>query len=161
MLTRKSKYAIRALIALARRSPPGPMLIADLSAQEGIPRKFLEAILLDLRNHGVLVSRKGKGGGYALRRSPREITLGQVIRVVEGPLAPIPCVSRTAYAPCDECTDEATCGVRMVMQEVRDATARILDGATLASAAARVERESRKRGASPRRRPLASSRKSP
>jgi Rrf2 family protein len=132
MLTNKAKYALRALFALSEKYDEGPILISDLAEQEGIPKKFLELILLELKNHGILQSKKGKGGGYFLGRTPDLIHLGQVIRIVDGPLAPLPCVSQTAYRRCDECEDELTCGVRMVMKEVRDATSKILDGTTLA-----------------------------
>jgi Rrf2 family protein len=109
------------------------MRIADLARQEQIPLKFLEAILLELRNAGLLQSRKGKGGGYLLARDPRSIYLGQIVRMFDGPLAPVPCASQTAYVPCSDCRDEAVCGVRLAMKEVRDATARILDGTTIAT----------------------------
>jgi Rrf2 family protein len=142
-LSRKARYALRALYALADDPAGGPVLIADLAAREQIPHKFLELILLELRNAGILRSKKGKGGGYALARPPGEITLGQVIRVVDGPLAPIPCVSERAYARCEECVSEAHCGTRMVMKEVRDAMAKILDGTTLADVSARVAKVGR------------------
>src|SRR3989338_8518123 len=127
MLSKKSKYALRALLALARRPSEGPVLISELAEQEGIPKKFLEQILLELKNNGILQSKKGKGGGYFLGKKPEAISLGEVIRILEGPLAPLPCVSRRAHRTCDECVDERICGVRAVMQEVRDATASILD----------------------------------
>jgi Rrf2 family protein len=140
MLQKKSKYAIRALLALARKPAQEPMLIADLAAQERIPKKFLELILLELRNKGILQSKKGKGGGYFLGRQPGAISLGEVIRALDGPLAPVPCVSHTAYRTCDECEDELTCGIRSVMHDVRDATATILDRESLADLQHRIER---------------------
>ena len=100
MLSRKSKYALKAMVVLAKEHGQGPILIADIARRERIPRKFLETILLELRNRGVLQSRKGKGGGYFLSRSPRKVTLGEILRDIEGPLAPISCVSHTAYARC-------------------------------------------------------------
>ena len=139
MLSHKSKYALKATIALAREFGQGPVLISDIAQRERIPRKFLELILLELRNTGILQSRKGKGGGYFLAREPDHVSLGEVLRVVEGPLAPIPCVSKTAYLRCRECRDENTCGIRMVMKDVRDATAKILDTTTLADVLRRVE----------------------
>jgi Rrf2 family protein len=139
MLSKKSKYALKALIVLAKEYGQGPVQISEVSRREHIPPKFLELILLELKNHGFLQSRQGKGGGYALRKAPNAVSIGAVIRVLEGPLAPIPCVSRTAYARCEECRDERTCGVRLVMKEVRDATARILDSTTLADVLKRVE----------------------
>jgi Rrf2 family protein len=132
MLSRKSKYAIKALIALAEHGREEPVRIADLAREQQIPPKFLELILLELRNQGVLRSRKGKGGGYLLARDPAAIYLGQVVRMFDGPLAPVPCASQTAYVPCSDCRNEAVCGVHLAMKEVRDATARILDGTSLA-----------------------------
>jgi len=131
MLSQKSKYALKALIVLAQEHGHGPVLISDIAARERIPRRFLELILLELKNGGVLQSRKGKGGGYLLSKPPGNISVGQVLRILEGPLAPLPCVSRTAYQKCEECVDERTCGVRILMKEVRDATAAILDSTTL------------------------------
>jgi Rrf2 family protein len=132
MLTNKTRYALKALIALARQHDGEPVSIADLARKERIPRKFLELILLELKNLGYLQSKKGKGGGYALAKSPQDIKLGQVIRLIEGPLAPVPCVSQTAYRRCDECVDEASCGIRLVMKDVRDAIAAILDSTSVA-----------------------------
>jgi Rrf2 family protein len=133
MLSKKAKYALKALLALADNPEDEPMRIADLARDERIPQKFLELILLDLKNQGLLQSRKGKGGGYLLARDPARIYLGQIVRMFDGPLAPVPCASQTAYFPCADCRDEAACGVRMAMKEVRDATARILDHTTLAT----------------------------
>ena len=132
MLSQKSKYALKAMVVLAREHGHGPLLISDIAARERIPRRFLELILLELKNGGVLHSRKGKGGGYLLSKPPGNITVGQVLRILEGPLAPLPCVSRTAYQKCEECVDERTCGVRILMKDVRDATAAILDSTTFA-----------------------------
>jgi Rrf2 family protein len=139
MLTQKSKYALRALLVLAKEYGQGPVLISDIAHREALPQKFLELILLELRNHGILGSKKGKGGGYFLARRPELVHLGEVLRVLEGPLAPLPCVSKTAYVRCAECRDERTCGIRMVMKDVRDATARILDQTSLADILKRVE----------------------
>lgn len=144
MLSRKSKYGLKALMVLAKEAGRGPVLISELAAREAIPRKFLEAILLELKRHGLVQSRKGKGGGYFLRRAPAEITFGDVIRILEGPLAMVPCVSQLAYATCVDCVDERTCGVRLAMKEVRDATAKILDHTTLVDVNARVARKRRK-----------------
>jgi Rrf2 family protein len=140
MLSKKSKYAIKALLALAEDTSDEPVRISDLAKQEQIPAKFLEAILLSLRNAGLLQSRKGKGGGYRLARDARQITVGQVVRLFDGPLAPVPCASQTAYVACDDCEDEATCGVRLAMKEVRDATAKILDHTSIASLVRRRQR---------------------
>src|SRR3990172_7235269 len=143
MLSKKAKYALRALLLLAKEHGRGPVLISDLAQRESIPKKFLELILLDLKNQGVLQSKKGKGGGYFLSKAPQAVTLGHVIRALDGPLAPLPCVSQTAYMKCEECKDEMTCGIRIVMKEVRDATAKILDGTSLAEILERVERAAR------------------
>ncbi|QWV95172.1 Rrf2 family transcriptional regulator [Geomonas oryzisoli] len=132
MISKKTKYGLKALIYLAQKYDQGPILIADLARDERIPKKFLENILLNLKNSGILQSRKGRGGGYYLGRPPHKVTFGQAIRIMEGPLAPVPCVSEMAYAKCTECGNEATCGIRLVMKDVRDEMARILDGTTLA-----------------------------
>lgn len=144
MLTRKSKYGLKALLVLAQETDRGPMLISELAGRQKLPKKFLEAILLELKRHGLLHSKKGKGGGYFLSRDPSQITLGQVIRILDGPLALIPCVSQTAYVKCEECVDEETCGIRLAMKEVRDATAQILDHTTLVSLNAQVASASRR-----------------
>ena len=132
MISKKTKYALIALSKLAEDYQClRPLLIADLAKRGRVPRKFLEAILLELKNRGVLRSKKGKGGGYCLAGPPEKITLGRVIRILEGPLAPLPCVSQSAYQRCEECEDEDTCPLRLVMKEVREATAKILDGTSL------------------------------
>ena len=135
MISNKTKYGLHALFYLSRQYNKGPVLIAELAQKEAIPKKFLEHILLTLKNHGILESKKGRGGGYQLARHPREINLGQVIRILDGPLAPVSCVSQTAYERCNECADEATCGIRILFKEVRDATAKILDETSLAKVA--------------------------
>ena len=131
MLTKRGKYALRAVLHLARHRTRGPVLIQDIAEGERIPKKFLEAILRDLRNEGILQSKMGKGGGYSLALPPNKIAMGEVIRSIDGPLAPIPCASQTAYAPCSDCPTVDTCLVRLVMRDVRDATAKILDGTTV------------------------------
>ena len=131
MISKKTKYGLQAMIYLAEHYEQGPILIADISESRGIPKKFLEAILLELRKKGILTSKIGKGGGYTLSKSPKEITLGSIVRVLEGPLAPVSCVSQTAYQKCEECTDEKCCGIRLVMKDVRDAISNILDRKTL------------------------------
>jgi len=131
MLSKKAKYGLHALGMLAEEHGNGPTLISDIAAAEHIPHKFLELILLELKRKGILQSKKGKGGGYALSRPPSLITVGEVIRALDGPIALLPCVSQSAYQRCDECVDELSCGIRQVMKDVRDATATILDGTTL------------------------------
>ena len=139
MLSKRAKYGLRALIYLARHQGEGPIQIRDISEKLKIPRKFLEAILLDLRNEGFVRSRQGKVGGYSMERAPDNITIGKIIRFIDGPLAAVPCVSQTAYARCDDCPDEKTCAVRCIMKEVRDATAKILDDTTLDQLVAKEE----------------------
>ena len=137
MLTQRSRYALRAMLFLAEApvgDPPIPM--NRIATEANVPRKFLELILADLREAGFLISTRGKMGGYALARPARLISLGEIIRVIEGPLALVPCVSRTAYRPCNDCKDEAACAIRQAMARVRDETARILDGTSLADALA-------------------------
>jgi Rrf2 family protein len=123
-----------AALYLARKYGNGLVLISDLAEKERIPKKFLEQILRELKNQGILGSKIGKGGGYYLNKSPRSVTFGQIIRTFDGPLAPVPCVSQTAYETYAECLDEASCPIRLVMKEVRDSISQILDGTTLAEA---------------------------
>ena len=132
MISKKTKYALNALTYLARHHQEGPVLISAIAQSERIPRKFLEQILLDLKNNGILQSKKGKGGGYFLGRPAQEIMLGKVIRIFDGPLAPVSCVSQTGYMKCEECRDDTCCGIRMVMKDVRDAISNILDKTSLA-----------------------------
>src|SRR5262245_12791119 len=139
MLSMKAKYGLRALTVLAREYGRGPVLIAELAGRERIPHKFLELILLELKRKGILQSKRGKGGGYHLSRPPSEVSVGELIRALNGPLALLPCVSQSAYQRCDECLDEATCGIRDVMKEVRDATSSILDATTLADMVSRTQ----------------------
>lgn len=137
MLTQRSRYALRAMIFLADAPPGGPPIpMNQIAAGANVPRKFLELILADLREAGFLHSHRGKMGGYRLSRPTHLISLGEIIRVIEGPLALVPCVSRTAYRPCNDCRDETRCAIRQAMARVRDETARILDGTSLADAAA-------------------------
>jgi len=132
MLSKKAKYALKGLLVLAKEYGQGPVHISEIARREGIPGKFLELILLELKNQGVVHSKRGASGGYFLAHPPRKIYVGQIVRVLDGPLAPLPCVSHTAYMRCRECRDEKTCGIRLVMKQVRDATARILDAKSLA-----------------------------
>lgn len=131
MLTAKGKYGLKALVHLAHYPMGELALVSDIAMANNIPKKFLDAILSDLRNAGFVQSRKGKGGGYRLARAPEEIKIGSVVRVLDGPLAPIPCASHTRYEPCDDC-DVATCQVRHMMLNVRNAIAEVLDSTTLA-----------------------------
>jgi Rrf2 family protein len=132
MLTAKGKYGLKALVHLASLEPGQTTQAVDIADSNNIPKKFLDAILGDLRNAGIVFSKKGPGGGYVLARAPSEIKIGQVIRTLDGPLAPIAFASRTAYQPCRDCVDVKTCTVRLTMSRVRDAMAEILDQMTIA-----------------------------
>jgi len=137
MLTQRSRYALRAMLFIAEApAGSGPIPMTRIAAEATVPRKFLELILADLRDAGLLYSTRGKMGGYRLARPTHLISLGEVIRVIEGPLALVPCVSRTAYRRCLDCKSEAACAIRHAMMRVRDETARILDGTSLADAVA-------------------------
>ena len=140
-LSKRGEYGLRAMIDLAnahKRSPFAVVQIRDISTREKIPPKFLEQILLALKNAGMLQSKMGVGGGYHLARPPEEISLGQIFRTLDGPVAPIRCVSQMAYEPCG-CPDEERCGLRMVMGDVRNAIAGILDETSLSDVTRRQE----------------------
>ena len=126
MLSKKTKYAIKALVALAKNDTNLPMLISDIATNEQLPKKFLEAILLELKHNGFVSSKKGAGGGYYLLKKADEINLSAIIRIVDGPIAMLPCVSLNFYERCEECKDEKTCGIRDIAKDVRDATLKIL-----------------------------------
>jgi Rrf2 family protein len=145
MISMRSKYALKAIAYMARTRDKDSFLIADIAKAEGIPKKFLEAILLTIKNCGILSSRKGPGGGYSLAKSPYEITIGAVIRAFEGDLIPLQCLSESAHAPCPECIDEDTCGIKLVMSDVEKALSSILDSTTLADMIQRSEFERQKR----------------
>jgi Rrf2 family protein len=135
MLSKKAKYGLKAMAILAKEFGKGPLLIGEIARREGIPSKFLELILLELKKKGFLQSKKGKGGGYYLHKLPEAISVGALIRALDGPLALLPCVSQMAYERCAECPDEETCGIRNVFKQVRDSTAAILERTTLAEMA--------------------------
>jgi Rrf2 family protein len=135
VLTSKTRYGLKALVYLARQSGLEPTPIGEIARANAIPKKFLDAILLDLQRGGVLTARKGKGGGYLLARPADLIPIGQVVRLFDGPLAPLACASRSAYQPCADCPDPGSCVVRSVMSEARDALSSVLDGRTLAELA--------------------------
>ena len=137
MLTQRSRYALRAMLFLAQ-APAGaaPISMTRIAAEANVPRKFLELILADLRDAGLVSSHRGKMGGFCLSKPTHLVSLGEIIRVIEGPLALVPCVSRTAYRRCADCKSEADCAIRHAMMRVRDETARILDGTSLADATA-------------------------
>ncbi len=127
------------MLALGRKYRDGPILISTLAREEVIPIKFLEAILLDMKGRGLLDSKMGRKGGYFLSRPPSAITIGSIIRIIEGPLAPLPCASETAFKPCEECQDVENCGTRIIMRRVRDAISEVLDRTTLADLIKQVD----------------------
>jgi Rrf2 family protein len=144
IISKKTKYALKALLYLASRPSGQPVLISDLAREEAIPKKFLEYILLTLRKGGILHSRVGKGGGYNLSLPPAKVSLGMVVRTLEGDLAPVPCLSETNYSRCEECDDERTCGIRLVMVDVNKALTGAFDSLTLADMLERSEAERQK-----------------
>lgn len=140
MLSHKARYALRALVELARTGADrahteAQLTSGELAARADAPRKFLEAILLELSRRHIVVSRRGKFGGYVLARPAAEISFAEVIRVIDGPLALAPCVSKMAFRKCDDCPDLDTCALREALMKARDATAEVLEGYTLADAA--------------------------
>jgi Rrf2 family protein len=136
MISQKAKYALRALVALVRSKPGEPLMIAEISRDQAIPKKFLEQILLELKRHGIVRSQRGRLGGYMLLRAPSEITFGEVLRLIDGPIAPLPCLSKIAYRRCADCSDEGSCEIRHVFARVTLATRDVLDHTTLADAVA-------------------------
>jgi Rrf2 family protein len=131
MLTARGKYGLKAMLHLASLEMDTTSQAREIAKAHNIPKKFLDAILGDLRKAGLVISRKGPGGGYALARRPREIQVGTVIRVLDGPLAPIACASRTAFQPCGDCKDAKACAIRIVMTAARDALSDVLDTVTI------------------------------
>ena len=130
-LSSRGEYALRALVVLGLNHGSHVVSIGTICTQQNIPKRFLEQILNDLKDLGIVESKRGLSGGYRLSRSPEEISLAEVIRYIEGPLAPVSCVSQTSYARCS-CPDETKCGIRAVMKEIRDNIARILEKVTIA-----------------------------
>ena len=136
MISRQAKYALRALIALSRIKPGSAAQTSDIAQAEKIPKKFLEQILLRLKNQGMVQSRRGNRGGYALLKPASEITFAQVLRTIDGPIAPLPCLSIIAYTRCEDCKDEHTCEIRKVFARVIEPTRQVLERTTIADAAA-------------------------
>jgi Rrf2 family protein len=130
VISHKAKYALRALVALARQG--NSMMIGELASRERIPRKFLEQILLELKRHGIVMSRRGKLGGYDLLMPADQITYGQVLRIIDGPIAPLPCLSRIAYRRCADCRTEDECEIRRVFARVATSAREVLDRTTIA-----------------------------
>jgi Rrf2 family protein len=134
MLSQRAKYALRAMIHLAGRRATAPISVTDIAAETNIPRAFLEQIVSDLKRRNLLISTRGKQGGFLLARPADKINFAEIIRNIDGPLALAPCASRTAFRPCPECVDVKTCTIRRTLLEARDATAKILEQTTLADA---------------------------
>jgi Rrf2 family protein len=134
MISQKAKYALHALLYLADQTAGEPVQIAEIAESQHMPRKFLELILLELKRHGLVRSISGKHGGYTLAKQPETITFGQVVRYIDGPLALVPCASKTAYRRCEDCLSEAECPIRDTMRKARDAVSRVLDNSNLAEA---------------------------
>lgn len=134
MLSHKARYALRALIELAREDQGAQMTSAEIAARADAPRKFLEAILLELGRRGLIISRRGKYGGYQLARPATEISFAQVIRIVDGPLALAPCVSHMAFRKCEDCPSLEDCTLREALMKARDATSTVLEAYSLADA---------------------------
>jgi Rrf2 family protein len=141
MLTNKGKYGLKAMVHLAALPPGQPALVADIASANMIPKKFLDTILGELRNVGLVHSKKGRGGGYVLARPASEIAVGQIVRALDGPLAPIACASKGYYRRCDDCPSEGACHVRLMMVEARNAVAAVLDSRSLAQMCALGETE--------------------
>lgn len=131
MITNKTKYALKALFRLAIAESAEPMLIADIAEAEQIPRKFLELILVELKVQGLLKSRKGRGGGYQLAKPASQIKIADVLRITDGPMAPVPCLSKTSKERCSECRDEATCSVRLAFKDAYSNYVESLENTTL------------------------------
>lgn len=140
MISKKSKYAINALVYLAKHKDDGPIIISQIAEAQNIPQKFLESILLDLKNAGILSSKKGRGGGYYLISDPDDVNLADVMRLFDGAIAFLPCVTYKYYERCEECKDEETCGIRDIFLEVRNETVELLKAGTLSSILGREER---------------------
>lgn len=135
MISQKTRYALRALLYLAEESGGVPVQLARIASSQKVPPKYLELIMLDLKKAGLVESRRGPKGGYGLSRSSTEISFGQIVRALEGPIALISCASVNFYAPCGDCHDEATCAIRRAFSELRDRSTEILDRISLAEGA--------------------------
>jgi len=131
MLTKKGKYGLKAMVYLSRFPAEQPVHVHEIATNERIPKKFLNAILLELRNAGFVNSRMGKNGGFTLARTPAAISVGDVVRALDGPLAPIRCASKTRYQRCDDCRDEAACFIRMIMIDAQRALSNVLDNCSI------------------------------
>lgn len=139
MISQKARYALRALVALTRAGEGESLMISEIAADQDIPKKFLEQILLELKRSGIVMSKRGKAGGYLLLKAPTQISFGEVLRTIDGPIAPLPCLSKIAYRRCIDCKSEADCEIRHVFAKVTDATRAVLDRTTLADAVDEVD----------------------
>ena len=134
MITQKMKYALKALLVLAdeaARGSPEALTIEEIARRSGTPKRFLEHILLEIRNAGVIASTRGRSGGYSLIKKPSEVSLSELLRMIDGPIAPLPCLSRRAYQRCEDCSDEATCRIRRVFADVFWSYLLIIESLTL------------------------------
>ncbi|HWA17706.1 MAG TPA: Rrf2 family transcriptional regulator [Devosia sp.] len=138
MISQKAKYALRALVALVRAPAESSLMISEIARDQKIPKKFLEQILLELKRHGIVMSRRGRLGGYVLLKPAEKITFGEILRLIDGPIAPLPCLSKIAYRRCADCADEGSCEIRHVFQRVTLATREVLDHTSLADAVKEV-----------------------
>ncbi len=139
MISQKARYALRALVALTRAGQGESLMISEIANDQDIPKKFLEQILLELKRNGIVMSKRGKAGGYLLLKTPAEISFGEVLRIIDGPIAPLPCLSKIAYRRCIDCKDEAECEIRHVFAKVTDATRSVLDTTTLDHAVREID----------------------
>jgi Rrf2 family protein len=137
MISQKAKYALRALICLVKAGPERSLMISEIATAQAIPKKFLEQILLELKRSGIVASRRGRQGGYVLLRPAEKLTFGEVLRLIDGPIAPLPCLSKIAYRRCADCQDEGNCEIRHVFAGVVNAQREVLDHTTFAEAVAR------------------------
>lgn len=139
MISQKARYALRALLALARAGEGTSLMISEIARDHDIPKKFLEQILLELKRSGIVMSKRGKAGGYLLLKRPDDVSFGEVLRIIDGPIAPLPCLSKIAYRRCIDCRSEEDCEIRHVFARVTDASRAVLDGTTLADAVDAVD----------------------
>ncbi len=139
MISQKARYALRALVSLTRVEPGQSLMISEIAVEQDIPKKFLEQILLELKRNGIVMSRRGKTGGYLLLKAPADISFGEVLRIIDGPIAPLPCLSKIAYRRCVDCKSEEDCEIRHVFSKVTDATRAVLDKTTLADAVGDID----------------------
>ena len=139
MISQRAKYALRALVMLSGVEKGVSLSIAEIAAEQRIPKKFLEQILLELKRHGIVESRRGKVGGYLMLRRPEDVTYGEVLRLIDGPIAPLPCLSIIAYKKCEDCKDETSCEIRKVFANVAAATREVLDKTSILDSLEKID----------------------